>query len=69
MQAFSQGQHEFLASLLTVVIMKLKYDEDTEWGDDEEEPEEEAMFMEIRKVSLYIELQSQERKRNMYIQH
>ncbi|KAL9537608.1 hypothetical protein MBANPS3_011624 [Mucor bainieri] len=49
MQAFSQGQHEFLASLLNVVIVKLRYDEDTEWSDDQDEPEEEALFFEMRK--------------------
>lgn len=52
MQAFSQGQHEFLASLLNVVIVKLRYDEDTEWSDDQDEPEEEALFFEMRKVRL-----------------
>lgn len=52
MQPFSQGQHEFLASLLNVVIVKLRYDEDTEWSDDQDEPEEEALFFEMRKVRL-----------------
>lgn len=54
MQAFSQGQHEFLASLLNVVIVKLRYDEDTEWSDDQDEPEEEALFFEMRKVNMFI---------------
>lgn len=54
MQAFSQGQHEFLASLLNVVIVKLRYDEDTEWSDDQDEPEEEALFFEMRKVNTLI---------------
>jgi exportin-T len=54
MQAFSQGQHEFLASLLNVVIVKLRYDEDTEWSDDQDEPEEEALFFEMRKVNMLI---------------
>ncbi|KAI8639645.1 armadillo-type protein [Parasitella parasitica] len=49
MQTFSQGQHEFLASLLNVVIVKLRYDEDTDWSDDQDEPEEEALFFEMRK--------------------
>ncbi|CEJ04892.1 hypothetical protein RMCBS344292_18842 [Rhizopus microsporus] len=49
MQAFSQGQHEFLGSLLNVVIMKMRYDEETDWGNDEDEPEEEALFFEMRK--------------------
>ncbi|KAI8365847.1 armadillo-type protein [Choanephora cucurbitarum] len=49
MQPFSQGQHEFLGSLLNVVIIKLRYDNDTEWDTDEDEPEEEALFFEMRK--------------------
>lgn len=52
MQAFSQGQHEFLGSLLNVVIMKMRYDEETDWGNDEDEPEEEALFFEMRKVNI-----------------
>lgn len=32
-------------------MMKMKYDEDTEWSDESDEPEEEALFMEMRKVS------------------
>lgn len=51
MQAFSQGQHEFLASLLNVVVIKLRYDDETEWDADEDEPEEEALFFEMRKVN------------------
>lgn len=36
--------------------MKLRYDDDTEWDADEDEPEEEALFFEMRKVSiLYLE--------------
>ncbi|RCI03969.1 pre-tRNA nuclear export protein, partial [Rhizopus stolonifer] len=49
MQPFSQGQHEFLGSLLNVVIVKLRYDDETEWDADEDEPEEEALFFEMRK--------------------
>ncbi|KAG1436542.1 hypothetical protein G6F56_013516 [Rhizopus delemar] len=49
MQSFSQGQHEFMASLLNVVVLKLRYDDETEWGTDDEEPEEEALFFEMRK--------------------
>ncbi|KAI9245963.1 armadillo-type protein [Sporodiniella umbellata] len=49
MQSFSQGQHEFMASLLNVVVLKLRYDDETEWGTDEDEPEEEALFFEMRK--------------------
>ncbi|KAI9474086.1 MAG: armadillo-type protein [Benjaminiella poitrasii] len=49
MQAFSQGQHEFLGSLLNVVILKMRYDDETDWNDDEDEPEEEALFFEMRK--------------------
>ncbi|KAI8365229.1 armadillo-type protein [Radiomyces spectabilis] len=49
MQPFTQTQHELLGSLLNVVIMKMKYDEETEWGAEEEEPEEEALFIELRK--------------------
>ena len=44
----------FLASLLNVVIVKLRYDEDTEWSDDQDEPEEEALFFEMRKVNMFI---------------
>lgn len=53
MQNFSQGQHEFLGSLLNVVIVKLRYDDETEWDADEDEPEEEALFFEMRKVSIH----------------
>ncbi|KAI7907870.1 armadillo-type protein [Cokeromyces recurvatus] len=49
MQPFSQGQHEFLGSLLNVVIMKLRYDDETDWNNDEDEPEDEALFFEMRK--------------------
>lgn len=52
MQSFSPGQQEFLASLLRVVILKMKYDDETEWGNEEDEPEEEALFMELRKVRI-----------------
>jgi hypothetical protein len=31
-------------------MMKMKYDEDTEWADGSDEPEEEALFIEMRKV-------------------
>lgn len=40
-----------MGSLLSVVIMKMKYDDESDWGNDEDEPEEEALFMEMRKVS------------------
>ena len=50
MQPFSQSQIEFLGRLLEVIIRKMKYDDETEWGDEEEEPEEEALFAELRKV-------------------
>lgn len=50
MQPFSASQQEFLASLLSVVIMKMKYDDETDWGSDEDEPDEEALFFELRKV-------------------
>jgi hypothetical protein len=43
-----------LGSLLNVVIVKLRYDEETEWGNDEDEPEEEALFFEMRKVNIFI---------------
>lgn len=34
--------------------MKLRYDDETEWSEDEDEPEEEALFAEMRKViNLY----------------
>ncbi|GAA5810830.1 hypothetical protein MFLAVUS_004257 [Mucor flavus] len=48
-QSLSQGQHEFLVSLLNVVVVKLRYDDETEWDADEDEPEEEALFFEMRK--------------------
>jgi exportin-T len=51
MQPLTQAQLEILGSLLTVIIGKMKYDEDTDWGTDEDEPEEEALFAELRKVS------------------
>lgn len=35
-------------------MMKMKYDEDTEWSDESDEPEEEALFMEMRKVGVLI---------------
>jgi exportin-T len=34
-------------------MMKMKYDEDTEWSDESDEPEEEALFMEMRKVGYF----------------
>ncbi|CAM0141297.1 unnamed protein product [Umbelopsis sp. WA50703] len=46
---FMQSQWDFLLSLLGVVMLKMKYDEDTEWTDESDEPEEEALFMEMRK--------------------
>ncbi|KAI7892452.1 armadillo-type protein [Mucor mucedo] len=49
-QPLSQGQHEFLVSLLNVLVVKLRYDDETEWDADEDEPEEEALFFEMRKV-------------------
>ncbi|KAI8146411.1 armadillo-type protein [Fennellomyces sp. T-0311] len=49
MQAFSQSQIEFLGRLLEVIIRKMKYDDETEWGNEEDEPEEEALFAELRK--------------------
>ncbi|CAO3627556.1 unnamed protein product [Cunninghamella blakesleeana] len=49
LQPFTPSQHELLASILSVCTNKMKYDEDTEWGNDEEEPEEEALFTELRK--------------------
>ncbi|KAI9254548.1 armadillo-type protein [Phascolomyces articulosus] len=49
MQPFSQSQQEFLGRLLEVIIRKMKYDDETEWGNEEEEPEEEALFVELRK--------------------
>lgn len=50
MQPFAQSQQEFLGSLLNVIVMKMKYDDETDWGSEEEEPEEEALFVEMRKV-------------------
>ncbi|KAK9766337.1 pre-tRNA nuclear export protein [Basidiobolus ranarum] len=41
-------QRELLASLIQVVVFKMKYDPDTEW-DDEEEDDEEILFSELRK--------------------
>ncbi|KAI7870604.1 armadillo-type protein [Spinellus fusiger] len=48
-QPLTQPQQEFLSALLSVVIMKMKYDEETEWGNEDDEPEEEALFSELRK--------------------
>nr|CAG8525315.1 11239_t:CDS:10 [Entrophospora candida] len=42
-------QREFLASLLKVVIIKMKYDESTECNGSDEEAEEEGEFLEMRK--------------------
>ena len=50
MQPFSQSQQEFLGRLLEVIIRKMKYDDETDWGNEEDEPEEEALFVELRKV-------------------
>ncbi|KAG2221392.1 hypothetical protein INT45_012643 [Circinella minor] len=49
MQPFSQSQQEFLGRLLEVIIRKMKYDDETDWGNEEDEPEEEALFVELRK--------------------
>jgi hypothetical protein len=49
---FLQSQWDFLLSLLGVIMMKMKYDEDTEWSDESDEPEEEALFLEMRKVGV-----------------
>ncbi|KAI8980264.1 armadillo-type protein [Pilobolus umbonatus] len=48
-QSFTQFQMDFMASLLNVVIVKMRYDDETDWGTDEDEPEEEALFVELRK--------------------
>ncbi|KAI8067501.1 armadillo-type protein [Gongronella butleri] len=48
-QAFSASQLELLGSLLNVFIAKMKYDEDTDWDNEDDEPEEEALFAEFRK--------------------
>lgn len=50
MQPLTQAQRELLGSLLNVIIQKMKYDEETEWGADDDEPEEEVLFTELRKV-------------------
>jgi hypothetical protein len=50
--SFIQSQWDFLLSLLGVIMMKMKYDEDTDWSDESDEPEEEALFMEMRKVGF-----------------
>lgn len=39
-------------------MMKMKYDEDTEWTDESDEPEEEALFMEMRKVKWFFKKKS-----------
>ncbi|SAL94983.1 hypothetical protein, partial, partial [Absidia glauca] len=49
MQPLSQAQRELLGSLLNVIIQKMKYNEETEWGADDDEPEEEVLFAELRK--------------------
>ena len=54
MQPFSQSQQEFLGRLLEVIIRKMKYDDETDWGNEEDEPEEEALFVELRKVKKKI---------------
>jgi exportin-T len=36
--------------LLKVIVIKMKYDDETDWGGTEEEEEEEAEFLEMRKV-------------------
>ncbi|KAG9296389.1 hypothetical protein G9A89_014981 [Geosiphon pyriformis] len=43
------SQREFLATLLNVVVIKMRYDDETEWGGIDEDGEEEAQFLEIRK--------------------
>lgn len=30
--------------------MKMRYDDETDWEEDQDEPEEEALFVEMRKV-------------------
>lgn len=60
MQPLSQTQRELLGSLLNVIIQKMKYNEETEWGADDDEPEEEVLFAELRKVRI------SKRKRKRY---
>ncbi|RIA97435.1 armadillo-type protein [Glomus cerebriforme] len=43
------SQIEFLDSLLKIIVIKMKYDDETDWGGTEEEEVEEAEFLEMRK--------------------
>lgn len=69
--ALSQGHQSMLQPLLNAIVMKTKYDEDTNWGDEDEQSEE-AEFQHMRQQlktmqdtvstideNLYIELMSQ----------
>ncbi|CAG8500890.1 6782_t:CDS:10 [Ambispora leptoticha] len=47
----SNSQREFLASLLNVIVMKMRYDDETDWGGADEE-EVEAEFLEMRKAGF-----------------
>ncbi|CAB4426788.1 unnamed protein product [Rhizophagus irregularis] len=43
------SQREFIDSLLKVIVIKMKYDDETDWGGTEEDEVEEAEFLEMRK--------------------
>ena len=50
--SLTESQLEFLDSLLKVIVIKMKYDDETDWGGTEEEEVEEAEFLEMRKVNI-----------------
>ncbi|CAG8540097.1 13108_t:CDS:10 [Ambispora gerdemannii] len=45
----SNSQREFLASLLNVIVLKMRYDDETDWGGTDDD-EVEAEFLEMRKA-------------------
>ncbi|KAF0551511.1 Xpo1-domain-containing protein [Gigaspora margarita] len=47
--ALTGSQREFLDSLLKVVVLKMKYDDETDWGGTDDGAEDVAEFLEMRK--------------------
>ncbi|CAG8484576.1 451_t:CDS:10 [Racocetra fulgida] len=47
--ALTGSQREFMDSLLKVVVLKMKYDDETDWGGTEDGAEDAAEFLEMRK--------------------
>ncbi|CAG8496785.1 4753_t:CDS:10, partial [Cetraspora pellucida] len=47
--ALTGSQREFLDSLLKVVVLKMKYDDETDWGGTDDGAEDAAEFLEMRK--------------------